>query len=309
MLKRALVFVMLTLLVAAPGWADRRGYEPQPLSEVWVHTSGEYEALCHQTYNLAAERLRSLEPLLTRDKQGRAHLFHDPKPLAVVMDLDETVLDNSAFQVFLFTNRVPYKDHLWQSWVEYQGATARAHHSVPGALKFIQYVESLGITPIFITNRFESNRSHTTNVLKGLGVNLKDIDQRLFHRATNEHELAQEWVKEHGIDPTSRLGEALLSGHHSKERRRQIVQQKYQVAAFFGDVLSDFVATVKKDPNRTPAERKELAARMGPHWGRSFFVLPNPLYGPWAPGRAFPPKQAKRHVDDYGFGLWLRGQR
>lgn len=299
MMKRLLAILFLFL---APVWA-----QPEPLAEVWVHTSGEYEALCHQTYNLALERLHDLEPLITRDAQGRAVLAGDPRPLAIVMDLDETVLDNSPFQVFMATTRTPFKYSLWQDWVRYQGQNPGAQHSVPGAVAFIKKAQAMGITPYFISNRETKVWDSTANVIKNLGLDTTDLEKRLILRAPDERELAATWAESQGIDPDSGAGKALLKGEGNKERRRQMVARDHLIVAYFGDVLGDFFAHVEQDPNLKPKERKQAAADFAPRWGRTWFILPNPLYGPWAPSHFSGP--VTNHVTDYGFGVWIRGRR
>src|SRR5205085_1146217 len=59
-------------------------------ASLWLQTAGEYRALCLQTYRTAGEHL-----LRKRAAQPKGDA-----PPAVIMDLDETVLDNSPFQTW-----------------------------------------------------------------------------------------------------------------------------------------------------------------------------------------------------------------
>lgn len=297
MLKKTLI---LLLLLVAPLTAD-------PLAEVWAHTSGEYEAVCMQTYNLALERLKGLEPLTARDAQGRARLAGDTRPLAIIMDLDETVVDNSPFQVFLATTKTPFKYSLWQEWVRYQGSNPGAQHAVPGAVAFIKEVQAMGITPIFISNRETKVHDSTVAVLTNLGLDTTDLDQRLILRRPDEREQATEYARRQGIPLESEAGKALIEGEGNKEYRRRVVAKDYLVVAYFGDVLGDFFAYVQQDPNQYTKERRSAAQNFSDRWGRNWFILPNPLYGPWAPAH-FPTSMSSQ-VTDYGFEIWLRARR
>ena len=187
-----------------------------------------------------------------------------PKPLnpAVIMDLDETVLDNSAFESFLYENNLEYSDDLWEIYErDYPGEV----RLVPGAKQFIKKAEDRGVTVIFISNRLEENCGSTVNALTRLGISTKGIGQRLL------------------------LKKRVASS--DKTSRRETVAAQYNVFLVFGDNMRDFSETfiAKKltENDGADAHDKAIASRFrlvddaACHWGIDWFVLPNPGYGEW----------------------------
>lgn len=280
--------------------------EIQPLSEFWYQTSGEYRALCLQTYNLAAHKLEVLRPFISRDAEGQAHIPGSPKPLAIIMDLDETVIDNSGYQVFLIKAKTDFRQEDWTKWLTYQSITRGAQQSVPGSVDFIRKAEGLGITPIFISNRPHSGWEQTRKVLVGIGVNTNNIQERLYLRRDDGKARAEALIKEMGIDPASSKARSIVEGEGEKEERRRRVYEKYHVIAFFGDVLGDFEGLTFNDKNNIPTERSDMAAREGHRWGTDWFILPNPLYGSWGPPHSLPASEMVDEMTDYGFGNWVK---
>lgn len=209
------------LIPEGPAWAA-----------LWQQQSGEYKALCLQAYQLAALRL---DQYLTA--KGN-------KPLAVVTDIDETVLDNSPYSVQQALAGKGYDDKSWMEW------TAKAvADTVPGAPAFFKYAASKGVKVFYITNRAESERAAT----------LKNLQQYNFPDADNQHLL-------------------LKTTTSGKEPRRQQVLQQYDIVMLFGDNLSDFSAIFDKKPFE---ERNAAALGAAPNFGSKFIVLPNPMYGDW----------------------------
>jgi acid phosphatase len=204
--------------------------------------SAEYRACCLQTYKLAAEKLT--------DRMAR--LPADGLPPAVVMDLDETVLDNSPFQAFLYGNRLVYRDELWVPW---ERDLADEVSLVPGAKNFIGTAELGGATVVYISNRITKYRDSTVRALAHNGINVDGIDGRMFLRQ----------------DASS-----------DKTQRRALAAQRFRVLMYFGDNLRDFSEDFKVVPGKTTVVSRarlvdEAAARLGAEW----FVLPNPSYGEW----------------------------
>lgn len=221
-------------------------------SNLWLQTSAEYRACCLQTFQCGEARLESLLKSA------------DPKPArpAVVMDLDETVLDNSAFQSFLYRHNLTYSNALW---AEYEASYPQDVTLVPGAKQFIAKAESLGVTVIYITNRLETYSKSTISALQRLQISTKNIDSRLYLRAQD--------------------------GSVDKAARREAVSTRYNVLLHFGDSLRDFsesFAASKLTRESTAEEyQKAIQARLAltdevaGHWGTDWFVIPNPVYGEW----------------------------
>jgi acid phosphatase len=221
-------------------------------ANLYIQTAAEYRACCLQVYKTAEIRLEALLAAA------------NPKPLkpAVIMDLDETVLDNSAFESFLFENDAEYSDDLWEMYErDYPGAV----RLVPGAQQFIKKAEERGVTVIFISNRLEENCGSTANALQRLGINTEGIEQRLL-------------LKKKGASS-------------DKTSRREMAAARYNVLLTFGDNLRDFSETFiagKLTANDgLDACKKAIDSRFRSvddaacHWGIDWFVLPNPGYGEW----------------------------
>jgi len=200
---------------------------------LWQQQAAEYRALCYQAFNIAALRLRTITKTKTTGKR-----------LAIITDLDETILDNSYQQAELIKNDQEYSEKAWKDWTDQSAATA-----VPGAVEFLQMARAKGVTIFYISNR-------DTGELRSTLVNLQKL--KLPNADTN-HTL-------------------FLSSTSSKEARRQIVMKKYNVVMLLGDNLNDFMQTFEK---KLSDDRKVEADKVRQEWGKKFIVLPNAFYGEW----------------------------
>ncbi len=199
---------------------------------VWQQKASEYKALCYQAYNAAKMQL----DILLQQSYS--------KPLALVTDIDETILDNSPYQVHIALKNQEYADASWVEWTKRVDCD-----TVPGALSFFSYAKSRGVDVFYITNRLEVERDAT----------LKDIQRWGFPDAVSSHLTMK----------------TLNSG---KEPRRQAVADTHEIIMLFGDNLSDFSAVFDKQPTeiRNAATRDNAAL-----FGSKFIVLPNAMYGDW----------------------------
>ena len=202
---------------------------------LWQQSSGERRALSYQAFTLA--RL-----LLDRDLRIR-----NRKPRAVIVDIDETVLDNSRFEGMLLKRRVNYNQKDWTEWINRSEAEA-----VPGAVQFLRYAVSRGVRVFYITNRNDSQKAGTATNLKKLG----------FPNISDETLLVQ-------TDPKN----------SSKEPRRQNVGAKYRIVLLMGDDLNDFSDVFEN--SKTVDSRIAASDRFKEEFGKRFIVLPNSMYGNW----------------------------
>ena len=198
---------------------------------LYQQRAAEYKALCFQAYNIARERV------------DEAVKKHTGKPLAVVTDIDETLLDNSPYDAARAIKNLDYDSKTWKEW------TAKAiADTVPGAPSFFKYAASKGIKVFYITNRDEDERATT---LKNLQLyHLPDaVDANLF----------------------------LRNGASSKESRRQQVLKTYQIVLLCGDNLPDFDALY----DNKPSEESRIATteKLRKEFGSRYIVIPNPSYG------------------------------
>jgi 5'-nucleotidase (lipoprotein e(P4) family) len=221
-------------------------------ANLYLQTSAEYQAACLQVYRLAGDRLRQVA---ARDEAER-------RQQAVIMDLDETVFDNSAFQTYLYRTGQEYTDELW---ADYEKNYPQDITLIPGAKQFIDEATALGVRVVFLSNRSERHRSSTSSALRRLGLAGTSLEDRLF------------------LKP--------IGGSSNKSGRRDEVMARYKVLLLLGDNLRDFaevfVAPELPDRFTVPdiqaaiAWRKTEVDRAAVHWGVDWFIVPNPVYGEW----------------------------
>ena len=118
----------------------------------WVRQSGEYKELCMQVYRHAWYQVK---------KQAGS----SGTRLAVVVDLDETILDNSLYQVGRWSKGLGFNQESWSEWVNQKEAGL-----VPGAKLFLEKTRNLGVTVVFMSNRMHYNLQPTIENLKELSV-------------------------------------------------------------------------------------------------------------------------------------------
>jgi 5'-nucleotidase (lipoprotein e(P4) family) len=221
-------------------------------ADLWVQTSGEYVACCLQTYKLAGDqvqtevsKLRIEEAKLTDNERGLAP--------CVVMDLDETVLDNGTYQSYLYDNGLDHSTDRFSKWVTDERASIRL---VPGAKDFIERVEALGLPVVYITNRPDSLRDVTIATLAQWGVNTQGLNDPQTCRLLLE-----------------------VNGESNKTARRDLVRAKYRILGLVGDQLSDFADEFSPRKDNTVIGRKDAVYEYSTMWGTRWFILPNPMYG------------------------------
>lgn len=199
----------------------------------WQQYSGEYDALCFQAYHFAK---LSLKEALWTQANGRKN--------AVVVDVDETVLNNSPFQRAEFEKGAAKFDaKAWQEWT----ASAQAD-TVAGALDFLKFAAEKHIEVFYITNR-DSRDSVAT---------LQNLQRFQFPYADAAHL----WVKHESSD---------------KEPRRAELLKNYNILLLCGDNLSDFSNVFYRENHNA----KEMVKTLQDEFGTRFIVLPNPMYGDW----------------------------
>lgn len=202
---------------------------------LWTQTSGERVALSYQAFALA--RMMLDRDLRTVRRARRA----------VIVDIDETIVDNSRFQAALIKNHQTYNDQTWQAWVNRAEATA-----IPGALEFLKYASSRGVRVFYISNRKVVEKEGTAANLRKLGFPNVNDETLLIRTDTKSS---------------------------SKEPRRQSVAARYRVVLLVGDNLNDFSDIFENA--KTGEARRSVTEENKAKFGSRFIVLPNPMYGDW----------------------------
>lgn len=211
---------------------------------LWVQSSAEFQAASRQTF--AAARRALDEALADRTRVGATEDTNDDpsQPPAIISDLDETLLDNTAFEARVIRAGKTYDSRMWKEWTAEGAATP-----MPGAAEFLAYAQSRGVTVFYVTNRDEDERPGTHANLQRLGFPLQPNLETLL----------------------------LRSNTSDKSPRRREVAKAYRVLLVLGDDLNDFANAREA----SWAERNEIITRMADWWGTRWFVVPNPMYGSW----------------------------
>ena len=230
-MKKSCFFLLIALLATlkALPQSSARDYTNAVL---WQQTSGEYRALCFQAYNFA--RLSLKEALWD---------LQNAKPNCVIVDIDETVLDNSPFQGHEIKKGLSYSPADWTAWTNLSKAD-----TVPGALSFLKFAASKNIETFYVSNRDEKDYNATLKNLKAYG----------FPYADEAHLMVSK-------------------GSSDKEPRRKQILEKYNILLLCGDNLSDFSNVFYRE-NRNTLETVNGNQLL---FGTKYIVLPNPMYGDW----------------------------
>lgn len=224
---------------------------------LWVQTSAEYRAACETVYRAAADKLGvALQEknwdALVPDERDNAGKTANLKP-AVIMDVDETVLDNSPYQARLIRDGKEYDEVTWDQWVAEKKAKP-----LPGVVDFAKAAAAKGVTILYLSNRAVHLKDATLANLKAVGLPVASDDVFL------------------GLGTFVKDCEQNGS---EKNCRRRLAGQQYRVLMQFGDQLGDFVQIVAN----TPADRAKLVDEYGDWFGERWWMLPNPTYGSWEP--------------------------
>ena len=222
---------------------------------LWMQRSVEYRALAEQTYRAAADKLDDALKAKNRDAlvpEERGNPAKGLKP-AVVLDVDETVLDNSPYQARLVRDGKEYDEVTWDAWVAEKKAKA-----VPGVVDFAKAANAKGVTLVYISNRAVHLKDATIANLKAVGLPVAD-DSVFLGLGTFVKDCEQNGSE--------------------KNCRRRLAGQKYRVLMQFGDQIGDFVQVVAN----TPEGRDALYQQYHDWFGERWWMLPNPSYGSWEP--------------------------
>jgi len=235
---------------------------------LWLRHSAEYRAASEIIYRAAAAALPQglADPAWTAEPTQTGDL--SALPPAIVMDIDETVLDNSAQQARMTLEQlctVKEFEAAWDAWLGERAAPA-----IPGAAEFIRAARALKdpegrpVRVFFVTNRECVARPGSTVAcpqqddtaanLRSLGLDSPTLAEELLLKGE-----LPEWISE-------------------KQPRRLAIAATHRILLYVGDDLADFLPDVRR---AGVSEREQARCRHGDRWGRQWFMIPNPMYGSW----------------------------
>ncbi len=199
------------------------------MAVLWHQTSAEYRACCYQAYNTAKDYIDNLEEIKPNS--------------AIVVDIDETVLQNSPYNALNIRRKLKYPDD-FNAWIDYAIA-----EPVPGSVEFLNYAYKKGINVFYISNRNVGQIDGTLRNLQKFG----------FPDVSEDHILLRE-------------------GRGKKQARRDIVSETHNIIMLVGDNIFDFA-----DFNgaRTKEERYGEIDKNRDKFGKEYIIIPNSMHGSW----------------------------
>lgn len=210
--------------------------ETETMGLLWMRTSAEYRALAYQGYNVAMNAV----------KMAVTDPSHQRKPLAIVLDADETVVDNTKLMGESIVHGNGRFDAPWWRQVVHQGKS----QAMPGAVEFLNEVHKQGVEIFYVSNRYAP---------VNLDVTIQNFKELGFPSVDKDHVL-------------------LFEKDSDKQPRFDMIAKKYYVIVYMGDNAGDFPIGTK---GKTLAERNAIIDTHKEDFGTTFVVFPNPAYGSW----------------------------
>lgn len=214
-------------------------------SVLWMQKSAEYKANCLQAYKLVEMQLQKA----LNDKNWTAALEqignYQNLPPAVILDIDETVLDNSPYEAELIQNGEYYSSKTWNTWCNKAIADA-----IPGALEFCQSADKQDVNVFYVTNRRVHLKDLTRQNLQKLGFPLNENIETILPRLESS----------------------------DKGTRREMISENYRILLLIGDNLGDFASGFT---NASMDVRDSLLTEYKDYFGNKWISLANPIYGDW----------------------------
>jgi 5'-nucleotidase (lipoprotein e(P4) family) len=235
--------VEYSVLLKQNGWQgwnySSTGRHPE-IEWVQAHTqpSSEYRQLCEKAFRIGWDAVAKA----VKSRPGR---------LAVVLDIDETVMINATFQRELGDG--PFDPKKWEEWVRRKEAAA-----VPGAKEFLDKARGVGMRVVFMSDRSSDLDAFTVENLKKHGL---FVEGDVVLSKTSKTD-------------TKDVRRSCVSAGTTGADARCKTFEPMTIIATFGDSLRDHVEVYGLE-----AARRTLGDY---NWGKTRFVLPNPMYGQWA---------------------------
>jgi 5'-nucleotidase (lipoprotein e(P4) family) len=214
---------------------------------LWYQHSPEMQALYTQSYNIAKKALA----------ENLKNKAHKEKKNAVVVDIDETILNNSLYEGWLYFNNKTYTDSSWNAWCK--NAIAEP---LPGTADFLNYAQKLGCEVFYVTNRKQSPLFEPTlENLKKFGLPFADEKHLLLKTPAD----------------------TTLGGRTTKEIRRQKIEKElgYEILLLCGDQIADFSQAFDVLKGGTEQQIKDSIEVYKNDFGSRFIIIPNPMYCDW----------------------------
>ena len=248
-LKKFMVAALLSFALTQNADAQSVPANDNLNATLWIQKSVEFKANAQSAFALAKFRLEQglAHPEWTALPEEQKGAYKDLPP-AIIVDVDETVMDNSRYQAWTIVNDKAFDQDSWAKFCH-----AKVSEAVPGAAEFLRYANSRGVKVFYVSNRTHDLEESTRENMQRLGFPLGgNVDTLLFSKEQKD------WGS-------------------AKSTRRAYVAKDYRVVLNIGDNFGDFTDAYKG----TEAERLKVMNDNQERWGREWIVIANPSYGSW----------------------------
>jgi 5'-nucleotidase (lipoprotein e(P4) family) len=244
---QALCALAALIVSAAPAMAEDPPQNDLLNATLWMQRSVEFKATALAGFALAQVRLeQALADKSWTAAPGEQTGNYQDLPPAVILDIDETLLDNSGYQVWMVLNNTTFSPQTWNQFVKDEVATP-----IPGAVEFSKFAESKGVKVFYISNRTGEEEEATRRNMERYGFPMGgNVDTFLMARERPD------WTS-------------------AKSTRRAHVAKDYRVLLNMGDNFGDFHDGYRGNE----AERLKVYEENKARWGREWIMIANPAYG------------------------------
>ena len=215
-----------------------------PTSLYYMNKSHEYQGVTTSLYNLAYIKLKDSLTQPSESAFPEQVSNYEDLPVAVILDIDETILNTSAYAIYLEKTKQKYTAATWDTFLKQADAPA-----VEGAVQFIHDAQALGVHIFLVSNREESQRECTIANIRKVGIEIEDSNVLLKHQEKTY---------------TS-----------NKYYRYAKIAKTHRIAMIIGDDLNDFFPAEQIHYKGRQIYLKKYEAYIGNSW----IFLPNPSYG------------------------------
>jgi len=243
----AILVLAVTLAAGAPAFAQDPPAHDLLNAVLWMQRSVEYKATALTAFALARIRLDQAlaDPSWTAAPKEQTGAYQSLPP-AIVLDIDESILDNSRYQAWMVLKDTTFEPKTWTAFVDTLTSVP-----IPGALEFAKYADGRGVKVFYITNRTVEEESATRKNLEKFGFPMGgNVDTLLPTRKQPD------WGS-------------------AKGTRRAFIAKTYRILINVGDNFADFVDEYRG----TEAERLKVMEQHKDRWGREWIMIANPSYG------------------------------
>ena len=259
----ALLVLAVALGCAAPQVAPPAPATPAPVAQqtpapgapandllnavLWMQRSVEYKANALTAFALARIRLdQALEDRNWTAAPNEQTGAYQSLPPAIILDVDESILDNSGYQAWMALKGTSFDPKTWNAYVN-----TVTSQPIPGAVEFAKYADGKGVKVFYVSNRTADEEPATRKNLEKFGFPMGGpVDTMLMTRKQPD------WGS-------------------AKGTRRAYLAKSYRILINVGDNFGDFVDEFRG----TEAERLKVMEEHKARWGREWIMIANPSYG------------------------------